>query len=303
MVPGLVIGHAEDTAGCTGCTVVLGPFRAAADIRGMATGSREMDALSPLHVVAQVDAILLTGGSAFGLAAADGVMQWLAERGRGFETPAARVPIVPAAVLYDLAVGSATRRPDAAMGRAACDNATADNVRDGRIGAGCGATAGKLYGGAVSAARTGLGVASVAGPGCTLTAIAAVNPIGDVLGADGRIIAGARTADGTFADSRQLLADASHAPWAVTPGTNTTLVIVATDAPLSRLDLQRVARMAATGVARRIAPVHTPFDGDVVFAISTAPGITAVDGAALLAIGSAAATAVENAIERAATTE
>ncbi len=300
MVPGLSVGHAQDDAACTGCTVLIGPFRAAVDIRGMASGSRELHVLSPLHVVEQIDAIVLTGGSAFGLAAADGVMSWLAERGRGYQTPAARVPIVAAAVIYDLAVGRADVRPDVAMGRVACDNATEGDSRDGRIGAGCGASAGKLLG-PMHAVRTGLGVVSMHVAGCTITALAVVNPLGDVLDGRGNIIAGPRNADGSFADSRAILEAAPQSPWSLVAGTNTTLVAVATDAPLSRVDLERVARMASTGVARRIAPVNTPFDGDVAFAMSTSPAIHPVDAGTLLAIGSAAATAVERAIERAAT--
>lgn len=302
---GLQIGHAQNDDAGTGCTVLIGPFRGAVDIRGLATGSRELDALSPLHIVERIDAVLLTGGSAFGLAAADGVMAWLEENGYGYDTGPARVPIVPAAVIFDLGVGRADVRPDAAMGRAACDAAQtgAQGYRDGRIGAGTGASAGKLLG-AASATRTGLGIATADVAGFSLLALAVVNPLGDVLGADGRIVAGV--------DSRAILArmpmDSDATPagatneFTVTPGTNTTLVAVITDAPLSRLDLARVARVASTGIARRIAPVNTPFDGDVLFALSTATDVSPVSAKVLLAIGSVAATAVEDAIERAATT-
>jgi L-aminopeptidase/D-esterase-like protein len=300
MVPGLRIGHAEDIDACTGCTVLLGPFRGAVDVRGLATGSRELHVLSPLHLVEQVDAVLLAGGSAYGLAAADGVVSWLEEHGHGFETQAARVPIVPAAVIYDLAVGRADRRPDAAMGRAACVAAVPDNTREGPVGVGCGATAGKIARGIAGAMRTGFATTTVQVQDYTVTAVAVVNALGDVLGQDGSIIAGAPAADGSFIDARALLASADSANAELAPSSNTTLVAAITDAPLSRVDLQRVAGMAATGVARRIAPVHTPFDGDVVFALSTAGSVSTIHPSALLAIGSTAASAVEQAIERAA---
>lgn len=295
LVTGLRIGHAHDTTARTGCTVLLGPFRAVADVRGLATGSRELHALSPLHLAPVAHAILLTGGSAFGLAAADGVMQWLEEQDVGFETPAGKVPIVPAAVIYDLAVGRADVRPDAAMGRAACAAATATNIASGRVGAGCGATVGKLLG-PQHAMPGGTGVVSVDSPHGRVTAVAVVNALGDVLDAHGGILAGARTAGG-FADAAALLRTQSIAPPPL--GTNTTLLAVVTDAPLDRTALQALAGMASTGVARRISPVHTPFDGDVCFAAATAPEPRATDGAVLLALGAVAAYAVEQAIERA----
>lgn len=296
---GLRVGHAQDYDACTGCTVLLGPFRGAVDVRGLATGTRELDVFSPLHLVDRIDALVLTGGSAFGLAAADGVAAWLAERDIGFETPVARVPIVPAAVIFDLGVGSPHIRPDAAMGRAACD-AASEHVRVGRIGAGTGASAGKLLGPA-GATRTGLGVAHGTAAGFHVDAIAVANPLGDILNADGSVLAGPRSAAGERLDSRVLLSQTPAAPWAAAAGTNTTLVAVITDAPLSRADLARMVRVAATGVARRIAPVNTPFDGDVVFALSTSPDVQAVDLASLLAVSSCAATTIERAIERAAT--
>jgi L-aminopeptidase/D-esterase-like protein len=305
MIDGVLVGHAQDVDACTGCTILIGPFRAAVDIRGMATGTREIDVLSPLHLVDRVDAILLTGGSAFGLAAADGVMAWLEENGRGFDTGSARVPIVPTAVIYDLGVGSASVRPDASMGRAACvdamsrreKSADVDNASRGkRVGAGTGASAGKLLG-AASATRTGVGTASLTTGGYTVAALAVVNPLGDVIDGRGDILAGARDASNAFIGSRDLLMQTNTVPFAVQPGTNTTLVAVATDAPLSRVDLQRLARVASTGVARRIAPVNTPFDGDVVFALSTSDEVHPTDATLMLALGSLAASAVEQAIE------
>jgi L-aminopeptidase/D-esterase-like protein len=305
-LPGLRIGHATDPVARTGCTVLLGPFRAACDIRGLATGTREVDALSPAHLVPLVDALLLTGGSAFGLSAADGVVAWLEERGRGFDTGAARVPIVPAAVIYDLRVGRADVRPGVAMGRAACEAASDGEIAEGRVGAGTGATVGKMLG-PEAAADGGLGCWSGTLAGHRFLALAVVNALGDVLGADGRIIAGARAPDGTFADAARLLRergpaaapDADRVAETPTPGTNTTLAVVATDAPLTREALGTLARMAAAGMARRILPINTPFDGDITFALSTAERGDAVTPQELLALGAAAAWAVEQAIERA----
>jgi L-aminopeptidase/D-esterase-like protein len=297
LVAGLTIGHAQDREARTGCTVLLGPFRAAVDVRGMATGTRELETLSALHVAPHADAILLTGGSAYGLAAADGVMRWLEAAGRGYPTVAGVVPIVPAAVIYDLAVGRADVRPDAAMGEAACRAASREPPLAGALGAGCGATVGKLLG-LAGAMAGGLGTFTASEPAGRVTALAVVNALGDVRDDSGRIIAGARRPDGTFADASTLLRQG--APAAPPPaGSNTTLVAVVTDAPLDRSQLQALARMAATAVARRITPVHTPFDGDVVFAASTAPGPAATNAAALLALGAVTAWAVAQAIERA----
>lgn len=306
-VPGVRVGHATDPVARTGCTVILGPFRAACDVRGMATGTRELEALSPLHVAPRADALLLTGGSAFGLSAATGVAEWLEERGEGFDTGVARVPIVPAGVIFDLAVGAADRRPDAAMGREACDAARDADVAEGAVGAGTGATVGKLLG-PEFAMPGGVGTWALPGPGCTVGALAVVNAAGDVLDGRGNIVAGARDRDGRFLDLARCIADgaATGAFRDLTrppvPGTNTTLAVVATDAPLSRTALQSVARMAATGVSRRIRPVHTPFDGDLTFAISTAPETEEFDAPFLLTLGVLAAQALEIAIERAVTT-
>lgn len=309
-LPGLRIGHASDAIARTGCTVLLGPFRAACDIRGLATGTREVDALSPAHLVPIVDALLLTGGSAFGLSAADGVVAWLEERGLGFDTGAARVPIVPAAVIYDLRVGRADVRPGPAMGRAACDAASAGPVAEGRVGAGTGATVGKLLG-PESAVDGGLGCWSGTRAGQRFLALAVVNALGDVLGEDGRVIAGARARDGSFADAARLLRERGPAAApefenvaeTPAPGTNTTLAVVATDAPLTREALGTLARMAAAGMARRITPVNTPFDGDIVFALSTSEESRTIAPQELLALGAAGAWAIEQAIERAVRTD
>lgn len=321
-VPGLRVGHATAPEGGTGCTVVLGPFRAAVEVRGLATGTRELGTLAPEHLVPRADALLFTGGSAFGLDAAAGVMAWHRERGLGYRTRAGSVPIVPAAVVYDLAEGRPT--PGADLGRQACDDAGDGLVETGRVGAGAGATVGKLAGPG-RASPGGVGCASstvelpfdggrhagAAGPASTrrwtVAALAVVNAVGNVLDGKGRIVAGIRGEDGTFLDARAALAggergtdgfgrmaDGAEGPVA---GTNTTLAVVATDAPLSRLELLRMARMASTALARRIDPVHTPFDGDVVFAVSTAPDVgMARSSSELLEIGVAARTVLENAI-------
>ncbi len=295
-VPGIRVGHATDRDARTGCTVVLGPFRAAADAPGGGTGTRELAAASPRHLVDRVDAILLTGGSAFGLAAADGVMEWLEEQGRGYDTGVARVPIVPAAVIFDLDTGDAHRRPDAAMGRAACEAAADTGARppaEGRVGAGTGASVG-MRRPPLSADPGGVGTASVTGSGFTVGALAVVNALGDVLGTDGRILAGTRGPDGAFVDAARMAGGA-----APTPGTNTTLCVLATDAPVDRVALDALARAGSAGLARRIAPAHTPFDGDVVFAVSTAADTEPASPELILALSALAATAIGEAIERA----
>jgi L-aminopeptidase/D-esterase-like protein len=297
-VAGIRVGHATDASARTGCTVVLGPFRAAYDIRGLATGTRELEAISHLHVADRADAILLSGGSAFGLAAADGVMAWLEGReGFGFVTGVARVPIVPAAVLFDLGVGRADRRPDAAMGRAACE-AAGTEVDEGPVGAGTGATVGKLLG-AAHAMPGGIGTASAQVAGYTVGALVAVNAVGDVLDGDGRIIAGARDEKGTFLDSARLARLGVEGTPLDTTGSNTTLAVVAMDAALDRSALTALARAGSTAQARRISPAHTPFDGDVTFAVSTAERTDVTTPRLLLALAAAAADVVGEAIERA----
>ena len=271
-VEGILVGHATDEAASTGCTVVLGPkdgVRAAHYVRGRATGTRELDALSPAHLVPRIDAILLTGGSAFGLGAADGVMSWLAERGRGFNVGVGVVPIVPAAVIFDLAVGRADRWPTADSARSACD-AAGVAVAEGSVGAGTGATVGKIRG-AAGAMKGGVGTWSVWSGDLVVGALAVVNAFGDVRDGEGKIIAGARGEDGKFLDARRMLAE-GQGPAAsfARPGTNTTLVVVGTNAELPRGALAELARMSADALSRRITPVGTQFDGDIVFAVSTA---------------------------------
>ena len=314
-VQGIRVGHATEPGGGSGCTVILGPFRGAVEVTGLATGSRELGVLRPHHVASRVDAILLTGGSAYGLAAADGVMRWLAERRQGFTVGDAVVPLVPTAVIFDLKEGVPI--PDAAMGRAACEAATAGDVGMGRIGAGAGATIGKV-GGPERAVPGGLGSASVEIGPWTVGALAVVNAFGDVLDEWGSILAGARGDDGVYLNTSRVFREtmnrlaAADAPapdareMAVSaagavPGGNTTLTVVATDAPLSRVDLERVARVAANGVARRIAPVNTPFDGDITFVLSTAPEPGPLPDFVVTGLGTTAADALEVAIERAVT--
>ena len=280
-VPGIRVGHCTDTRRPTGCTVILTPEGAVAgvDVRGAAPGTRETELLSPLNAVEKVHAVLLAGGSAFGLDAAGGVMRWLDERGFGAPVGAApgpgstdtriRVPIVPAAILFDLWVGDASVRPDAASGYAACVAASTQPVPEGNVGAGAGATVGKLFG-IERAMRGGIGSASVTVGGITVAALVAVNAVGDVIDpASGRVVAGARTADGTalLGTMRSLLRGEWPAP--LQTGTATTLGVVATDAVLTKAQAGKIAQMAHDGFARTINPVHTMTDGDTVFALGT----------------------------------
>ena len=312
-VPGVYVGHATDSVALTGCTVVLteGGAAAAVDVRGAAPGTRETALLAPGRTVDRVHAVLLTGGSAFGLAAADGVMGWLRERGVGFATAAGPVPIVPAAVLFDLAFG-APQHPDAAMGRAACADARADPdapLPQGNVGAGTGATVGKLRGPA-GAVKGGLGSASVqlslgALGTVTIGAVVAVNAVGDIRDpATGAIVAGMRAPAGGWLDSFAQLRVGFPTPLtpdpmatAATAGTNTTIAVIATDAPLDGSSAYRLAQNAHDAFARTIWPCHTPFDGDTIFALSTAPG--QIEPPALAALAAAAEAVLSRAILRA----
>jgi L-aminopeptidase/D-esterase-like protein len=294
-VAGVRVGHAHDLEALTGCTVILLPPSSACgvDVRGGAPGTRETDLLAPSALVQHIHALCLSGGSAFGLAAATGVVQWLYERGVGFETGLARVPIVPAAVIYDLGLGSPARWPDAAMGYAACAAASAEPVAEGSVGAGTGASVGKLLGMA-QATKGGLGSAAVRLPnGTTVAALAVTNAFGDVRrDAGGQILAGARAPGGGFVDSaRALLEEPQLRGFG---GLNTTLGVVITDAALDKSGCQRLAQMAQDALARTIRPIHTPFDGDVVFAVATG----ARPPAHLALLGSLAADTLAHAIER-----
>lgn len=297
---GLVVGHATDVAGATGCTVLRGearPFRCAAHVLGRATGTREAALLHPAHMVDRVDAILLAGGSAYGLNAAAGVMQWMEERERGFAVGAGVVPIVPGAVVFDLApLGRFDARPTAAMGYEACQNATAEPA-EGSVGAGTGATVGKAAGPA-GAMKGGFGVGAADAGDVAVRALAVVNALGDVRDASGRIIAGARTSNREWLDSANWMAHGAGEPrrFDSVAGHNTTLCVVSTNIALDRVALGSVARAASAALYRRITPAGTSFDGDVIF--STSP--TASEAAApALQVEALAVEALEVAIERA----
>lgn len=301
-LPGMRIGHASDFDGLTGCTVVLcGAEGAVAgvDVRGSAVGEREMETLRIGHLVERIHALVLAGGSAFGLAAADGVVRYLEEQGIGFDTGVARVPIVPAAILFDLNIGDSRRRPDAAMGYEAARAASTAPVGEGSVGAGTGATVGKLFG-LASATKGGLGVAAqnLAG-GVKVGALAVVNAFGDVRDpVTGEIIAGARAAGDSpvFVDTVAQMkrgvrrGDFGRAAESVT---NTTLAVVFTDARFDRQAVTKIAALGQNGLARVLAPAHSMFDGDVVSALSL--GEKEAD---LNAVGAVAAEVVAEAIVR-----
>ena len=254
-VHGLRVGHVTDREGITGCTVVLCPpdTTGSVDVRGGAPGTSETDAIRPGTAVNELHAVLLTGGSAFGLAAASGVQRWLEEHGIGFDTGVARVPIVPAAVLFDLGLGDASARPDEAAGYAACEAATDGDVEEGSVGAGTGATFAKQPDPA-ACWKGGLGTAAVEEGDRVVAALAAVNALGTVLDEDGEPIAKNRNPD------------AEPRPW---PATNTTLVVVATNARLTKDRAQLLAQAGSEGVSTVVSPAHTMWDGDTVFAVAT----------------------------------
>ena len=272
-VRGLEVGQFTDPRRPTGCSVVIARTGAVGgvDVRGAAPGTRETDLLDPANLVGVVHAVLLTGGSAWGLDAAGGVMRWLEEEGVGLyvgSAPGQVVPIVPAAVLFDLHVGDARIRPDAAAGYAACQ-AAGDEIAQGNAGAGAGATVGKLFG-MPYAMKGGIGTASVTVDGVTVGALIAVNALGDVVDpATGQPIAGARTEDGQQLRGSVVAALAGDKPLALLAGANTTIGVVATDAPLTKAQCQRLAGAGHDGLARAIRPVHTMSDGDTLFALST----------------------------------
>ncbi len=275
-VPGILVGHDTNAEGGTGCTVVLceWPALGAVDVRGGAPATRETDLLNPLCFMQEVHAVLLTGGSAFGLDAATGVMQVLEERGIGYDTGVARVPIVPAAALFDLPLGRADVRPNAGAGARAVQTAIRGPVAQGSVGAGTGATVGKM-GGPALVTKGGIGSASATLPdGHIIGALVAVNALGDVYDeATGRILAGARSPSGYgwLANESQGPSGQSNAtPTSAQPGTNTTLAVIATNAPWSKAELAKLAQMAHDGLAVAIRPTHTPLDGDAIFALSTA---------------------------------
>jgi L-aminopeptidase/D-esterase-like protein len=296
-VPGIRVGHWTDTTARTGCTVVLLPDEGAVagvDVRGPAPGTRETDLLRPGRVVERVHAICLSGGSAFGLGAADGVMRYLLEREVGLPVGPVRVPLVPAAVVFDLGTGDAAW-PGPDEGYAACLAATAGPPAEGRVGAGTGATVGKLLGPGGSSPG-GVGTASVRLPsGAVVGALAVANAVGDVYARDGRPLAGAHGADGELVDAWRLLLETGR-PQPPPVGASTTIAVVATDARLDKAGCRRLAEVAHDGIALAVRPAHTLFDGDTVFAVST--GEAEADPVSL---GVAAAEAMWRAIERAVT--
>ena len=285
-VPGIKVGQVTRTERPTGCTVILAEAGAVAgvDVRGSAPGTIETDLLDPVNLVQQVHAVFLSGGSAFGLDVATGVRKFLYERKIGFETRVAKVPIVPGAILFDLGVGN---RPDiwptAECGYRAAADATSGPVAEGNVGAGAGATVGKMGGG--GAMKGGLGTASIAVPAGAETlivgAIVAVNAVGDVIDPrNGSVVAGVRTPDGKgLADARRLLRESAAAP--IRPGQNTTIGVIATNARLTKVQATKVAQMAHDGLARAIYPAHTMGDGDAIFALATG----AIEGAEVSRVG------------------
>lgn len=306
---GLAVGHFTDARRPTGCTVVLCPqgVVCGVDQRGGAPGTRETDVLRSENTVQQVHGVLLTGGSAFGLDAASGVMRWLDERGHGLPVGPAtrqgsaqgpiRVPIVPAAVLFDLWVGDPRIRPDAAAGYAACEAASLGPIAQGSVGAGAGARVGKLFG-IERASRGGIGVAAITVAGMTVAALVAVNAIGDVLDEQGTVLAGARNADGPgfIGSSAALMKAQGPAHWMqALAGTATTIGVIATDAALTKTQCNRLANLAHHGLSRAIDPLTT-HDGDTLFALATG---TAGRAGELSALGAMAAEVVARAIRNA----
>ncbi len=281
-VTGLEVGQAQDETALTGCTVILCTKGAVAgvDVRGSAPGTRETDLLQPINLVQKVHAILLAGGSAFGLDAATGVMRYLEERKIGFNTGIAKVPIVPAAILFDLGLGRADVRPDAAMGYRACLAASSRAPAEGNVGAGTGASVGKLFG-LTLAMKSGLGSASLdLGGGIVVGALAAVNAFGDIVDpATGKILAGLRSGRigpvrvggrQGFADTTQMMRTyAGRSAMKIAARANTVIGVVATNAALTKSEATKVAQMAQDGLARAVRPAHTMLDGDTVFALST----------------------------------
>ena len=268
---GIEVGHFTDTRRPTGCTVVMAREGAVAgvDVRGAAPGTRETDLLHPSNLVDKVHAIMLAGGSAWGLEAATGAVRWLEERGVGLDVAVGRLPIVPAAVLFDLLVGDMRIRPDAAAGYAACAAASSADPAEGNVGAGAGAVVGKVFG-IQHAMKGGVGTASVTVDGVTVGALIACNALGDVIDPDtAQVMAGARTDDGQgMRDTRRALLR-GQPPQPLLAGTNTTIGVVATDAILTKVQAHRLAISAHDGLARSINPVHTMSDGDTLFSLGT----------------------------------
>jgi L-aminopeptidase/D-esterase-like protein len=293
---GFAVGHWSDPTGGTGCTVVLAPAetRGGVCVHGGGPGTRETDTLRPLANATEANAILITGGSAFGLAAADGVVRWLEDHDRGYFTPYGRVPLVPAAVIYDLPSGEGNVRPGPDQGYAACEAAATGVPSRGAVGAGTGATVGKLLG-RDRARQGGVGYAAlVTGTGHTVAAIATVNAVGDVIDEDGSVLAGPRGEEGEPVRGAELIAAMEQPPEFRVPEGNSTPVCICTDAALDKRGCSIVARAATAGMGRAIDPVFTPVDGDVVFCLASGRGEP--DQFAPFQIGAAAATVTAAAI-------
>lgn len=270
-VPGIKVGHASDFNGYTGCTVILCENGAVCgiDIRGSASGTRQVDPLNVNHIVDKIDAILLCGGSSFGLDAAQGVMEYLEKKGVGFDAGVKKIPIVPTAVIFDLTFGDPNAKPTAQMGYEACASASYD-VPEGSFGAGVGATVGKLFD-MKRAMKGGVGTSSIVFPeGLVVGALCVVNAFGDVIeNVTGKIIAGARKSPDSyeFADTLKCMSEGYVKKEFGMP--STTLGVVATNAKFTKKDMTKIAEMAHTGLVKTISPAHTTFDGDLIFAIST----------------------------------
>ncbi len=266
-VEGFKVGHYTDPEALTGCTVILCPprTRGSCEVRGSSPGSRELALLAPEKKMDEIHAIVLTGGSAFGLSSCDGVMHYLEEHDAGYQTPWGKVPLVASAVVFDLNVGKNSVRPDAAAGYAACKHASSSGVEEGNVGAGTGATVGK-WKGLDFCMKGGIGTASMTIGDLVVGSLVVVNAVGDVVDGSGKILAGARSEDGMFYGEKT-----SHRTFArgkVLDKTNTTLAVVATNAEFSKVELFRISQRMHDGFSRAIQPVHTSFDGDVSFALS-----------------------------------
>lgn len=298
-IAGIRVGHAHNLDGPTGCTVILCPpgTVAGVDQRGGAPGTRETDLLRPMHMVQEAHAVLLAGGSAYGLDAAGGVMRWLEAQGVGVNVGVGVVPIVPAAIIFDLDLGDPSVRPDSAMGHAACENASPSPVAEGCVGAGAGARVGMMAGPGMGC-KSGLGSALIdLGDGLLVGALFVVNALGDVIDADGSILAGPRRppAGDAFLDANQLLRMSARVTQPPSAPSNTVIGVVATNACLSKEDANKMAQMAHDGLARAVRPAHTMLDGDTIFSLATG----AAGPANVSTIGAAAADAVALAIRRA----
>lgn len=274
---GIAVGHATDAGGATGLTIVRGidhPLRASAHVLGRATGSRELALLDPSAHNDRIDAIMLTGGSAYGLDAAAGVMRWMEERGRGYAVPGGVVPIVPAAVIFDLApLGNFDARPTAEMAYRACDSAKTSAIEEGSVGVGTGATVGKVAGPA-NCMKGGLGIAVAGGAdsgGVMAAAVVVVNSVGHVRDMDGTIIAGPRGPGGKPGDAERAISAGARRPEREAAA-NTTLAVVALNAAFTKVELHQIARAASAAFYRRIGPAGTSFDGDVIFAVAPMEG-------------------------------